>query len=242
MVRSDFRAIPVVLAVVSLVFAVGSAQAQTPLGNRLGFFGGLNIANESGDLDVLSADLAVLLADEFGGDWASETGSIQGLGFGAYLLIQRSPTFGVQIEAQYIQRGAKIDFTGNVMSESVTAETEFQLDYLEIPLLARFSPSPGANFRPLLVVGPVIGFKTGANMEMTIEGQSASVDISDGYKSTVFGLLGGVGFTAGLGQSTHLVVQGRYYLGLTNAIDDDTYSVKASDLGFFAGLEFALGK
>ena len=121
-----------------------------------------------------------------------------------------------------------------------TIETEFQINYLEFPILARFSPSPEAKIRPLIMIVPVIGFKTGANLVMTAQGDSESESISDGYNITAVGLLGGLGFSARVGQTSFLVAHARYYQGLTNPIDDPDWEAKSGDVGIFVGMEFLL--
>jgi len=234
-----------VLLIGAVLLLTDSAQALT--GNRAGFFVGLNFANQGGDMERVGQELADELEFELGGSWTSSKGSNMGLGLGGFYTIQTSPTFGVQIEGQYIQRGTKLELKGTIDSYgyelgSVTLDTEFQINYLEIPVLARFSPSPAAKFRPLFLVGPVIGFKTGANLKMSAQGESESESISEGYKSVNFGLLGGVGFSALVGKTSYITVQARYFMGLTNPITDDEFNAKSGDFGIFAGMEFAIGK
>jgi len=232
----------ILLVIITVLLMVGSVQAQEKPGNRAGFFVGLNFANQGGDMDSMGQMLADELEAEFGGSWSSTKSANMGLGLGGFYTIQTSPTFGVQIEGQYIRRGTKLDLKGSAGSTSVTLETEFQLNYLEIPILARFSPSPEAKFRAVFMAGPVIGFKTGANLEMSFQGESESENISDGYKSTTLGLLGSLGFSAQVGQTSFLTAQARYYLGMTNPIDDPELEAKSGDFGIFVGMEFLLNK
>jgi hypothetical protein len=149
----------------------------------------------------------------------------------------------LQLEGQYILRGGGFDLRGtNVPSVgALDMEVGFKLSYIEFPLLARYRGNPSAKVRPVLLGGPVVGFKVASSMEISAQGESASQDISDGVNSTTFGLLAGVGLAIDVGQTTALVFQGRYYLGLTEPIDDADFSAKSGDFGFFAGLEFALG-
>ena len=227
-----------VLLIVSLMAI--SAQAQEKPANRAGFFVGSNFANQGGDMDKAGQLLADGLESEIGGSWSSSKSANMGWGLGGFYTIQTSPTFGVQIEGQYIRRGTKLDLKGSTDFGSVTLETEFQLNYFEIPVLARFSPSPEAKFRPVFMVGPVIGFKTGANLNMSAEGESESESISEGYTSTTVGLLGSIGFSAQVGETSYLTAQARYYQGLTNPLDDDEFEAKSGDFGIFVGMEFLL--
>ena len=242
MQRLNQRRVLIFPVLTAILLMAGSAQAQTQLGNRAGFFVGLNFANQGGDMDMIGQMLADELEFELGGSWSSNKGTNMGLGLGGFYTIQTSPTFGVQFEGQYIRRGTKLDLKGSDGFTSVTLETEFQLNYLEFPILARFSPSPEAKFRPLIMVGPVVGFKTGANLKISAQGESDSESISEGYKSTTFGLLGSLGFSAQVGQTSFLTVQAPYYQGLTNPLDDPELEAKSGDFGIFVGMEFLLNK
>ncbi len=240
MSRFNQRHILIISVFTTLLLMAGSAQAQAQYGNRAGFFIGLNFANQGDDMEMMGQMLADELELETGDSWSSSKGSITGLGLGGYYTIQTSPTFGVQIEGQYIRRGSKLDLEGSDGISSITFETEFQINYMEFPILARFSPNQEATFRPVIMLGPVIGFKTGADLKISFEGESASQSMSDDYKTTTFGLLGSLGFSAQVGKTSFLSIQARYYKGLTNPIDDPELVAKSQDFGIFVGMEFLL--
>lgn len=231
-----------ILAALS-VLAAGPASAQ----NRFMVFGGLNIANQGGDMDQVGDMLASELEFEFGGDWSATRGSITGLGAGVGILIPTSTTFGVQVELQYIRRGSKFDILGRDISmgglpSSIDMTAKFKLDYLEIPFLFRYSPSPDAKFRPVFLAGPSVGMNVKSSFEVEIDGSSQSQDAGAGYADGSLGLMGGLGLDAQVGETTHLIIQARYYLGLTNVLDDPDLEAQANDLSFFVGLEVPLNK
>ncbi len=95
----------IILVVITLLLMVGSALAQGQPKNRAGFFGGLNLANQGGDMEMMGRLLAEELENEIGGTWSSKKSSNMGLGRGGFYTIQTSPTFGFQIEGQYIRPG-----------------------------------------------------------------------------------------------------------------------------------------
>jgi hypothetical protein len=245
MKRTACRYSSVILAVTVLVLIAGMA-GHAAADNRGGFYLGLNFANQGGDMEQVGRDLGRELEAEIGGNWATSKGSITGLGLGGYYLIEHTPTVGFQVEAQYIRRGTKLTLDGTgipaAVPPNVSMDALFKIDYLEVPLLVRFSPSPEAKFRPIFLLGPVIGLKVGANLEMKANGLSESNDISDGYKSLNLGFLGGVGFAARVGETSSLVVQARYFLGMSNTLDDAVYEASSQDFGIFAGMEFPVGK
>lgn len=226
-----FMSTSLAILVISLA-NMGDATAQ----NRWGLFGGVNIANMGGDMDEFGDDLAAGLEDQLGGDWTSSKRSTTGLGFGAYYFLPTSPTLGVQFEGQYIRRGVGFD----ISNTDIDVDTTFKIDYFEIPVLLRISPGTGQSARVVFLVGPVIGFKTGADLAVSALGEEASTDVGEGFKSTAFGAIGGVGLS--VGNTTTFMLQARYYLGLSNTLDDDTMSSKSGDFGVFAGVEFPINK
>jgi hypothetical protein len=150
-------AIALTVGVLALA-GVGDAAAE----GRFGFFGGLNIANMGGDMDQIGDGLAADLADEFGGSWSASKGSKTGIGFGAYYCLALSPTLGLQIEGQYMNRGVAFDLSG----PSADAEAKLKLNYFEIPVLLRLSPGPGMDGRLVFLAGPVFGFNSTADFEV----------------------------------------------------------------------------
>jgi hypothetical protein len=223
------------------VLAAGPASAE----NRFVVFGGLNIATQVGDMDEIGDMLASIPAEIVGGDWSSAKGSITGFGGGVGFLVATSPTFGVQIEAQYVRRGSKFDIQGRNISEvgfpsSIDMVGKFKLDYLELPFLFRYSPSPEAKFRPVFLAGPSVGMNLSANFEVENGGSSQSQDSGAGYADGSLGLIGGLGLDALVGETTHLIFQARYYLGLTNVLNDPDLEAKSSDLSFSIGIEVPL--
>jgi hypothetical protein len=233
------------LVILILVSGTSASLAAEMPPNRFGFFVGLNVANMGGDMDALADELSVQFESELGGTWSTSRGSTTGLGAGVSYLVALSPTLGIQIEGQYVRRGAKLESSGRgVTFPDVPSEldvtTKFKVDYLELPLLLRASPGPGGKFRPVFFAGPVVGLRVGADLEAEVQGRSNSEDASEFFKSYGFGLLGGIGLDAQVGEKTHLLLQGRYFLSLANQFDTDEADSKSGDFGFFVGLEFPL--
>jgi hypothetical protein len=224
------------LLLVSVVLVSPAHSVQ----GRLGFFGGLNVANLGQDADELGDDLASELQTQLGGSWSSSKESKFGLGLGMYYFLRLKPSVGLQVEAQYVRRGVGYDITE---ASTGTVDTHFKLDYFEVPVLLRLTPPTSGPVEALFLVGPVIGFQASADLRASAMGQSNSEDVSDAFNSVSFGALGGVGMSILVGGQAHIVLQGRYFLGLTNVLDDPsgTYSARPNDFGFFAGMEFGIG-
>lgn|SRR5690606_6596971 len=86
----------------------------------------------------------------------------------------------------------------------------FKLDYIQIPLMARYYLTEGFNIE----VGPQIGFLINSEVESNVVGMN--VDLKDYLSSIDYG----VNFGLGLKWKNGLFLQGRYNLGLANIFDD----------------------
>jgi hypothetical protein len=223
-----FLAIGLTFGVLALVGA-GEVAAE----GRFGFYGGLNIANMGGDMDFVGHNYAARLGES----WSAEKGSKTGIGFGGYYFLALSPTLGLQIEGQSMNRGVAFDLNG----PGQIGEVKLKLNYFELPVLLRLSPGSGMDGRLVFLAGPVFGFNSTADFEVEIGDSSETTDVSDDIKSTTFGALLGVGFNVAMGETSAFLVQARYYMGLANALDT-SLSSKSGDFGVFAGLEFGLGR
>jgi len=228
------------LGIVSLV---GTAAASDQA--RLGFFGGLNRGNMGGDMDRFGNELAAEF-EEIGGTWAVTKGAKTGPGFGAYYYWPRSPRLGFQFEAHYARRGVNFDLEGRIEEFEIVGDLRLKLDYFELPLLLRIAPLHAGDQRLVFMAGPVIGFRTAANLAAEIRalGQtsSESEDYGGSFKSMILGAVVAVGVTGEIDRRTSFVLQARYHAGLMNAFDDPEFSSRSSDFGIYVGMEFALGQ
>ncbi|MBN2184753.1 MAG: PorT family protein [Candidatus Krumholzibacteriota bacterium] len=122
----------IALALVALMSSSVFAEGMT-----LGFKGGLNLANLSGD-DIEGMKMKLC----FGG--------------GVFLNYQITESISLQPELLFVMKGAKVD------EDEVDAG--FKASYIDIPVLAKFSvPMEGA-FAPCFFAGPYIGFNMSAKM------------------------------------------------------------------------------
>lgn len=191
----------------ALIFAAAfaladQAKAQSPL--NFGVKGGVNIANISGPGD--SPD--------------SRTGILAGLVVDVSL---PALPIGVETGLYYSQKGAESEEMG------ITESTN--LDYLEVPVLAKLSIGPPGPFSPHIVAGPYLAFNI--NAEEEFEGQTE--DISDGINSTDFGGVIGVGADFSLGLTT-LKAQVRYSFGLTSVFDSEFIQDDFKNRAFTVGI------
>lgn len=208
-----------------LCFAVFAGAAPlSAQGLRIGGEGGVNLA----DLGLEPDD-------------GLETDTRVGILLGGILGYEFGPegVFGVRTGAYYAQKGATLAVTGT------TDEVDFELDYLEVPLLLTAKvPTRGSPVQPRAYAGGVAGFELSCTASGSIDGVTVDADCDApalgenavDTKSVDFGLLFGAGVDIAAGPGA-LTLDGRYALGLTDINDtevDDT-EVKNRALGFTAG-------
>jgi hypothetical protein len=201
--------LPLVLLLASLPAARARAQAMT-----WGLKGGLNVTNVTGDGEVFD----------------SKRGVVAG-GFGVFDL---APEFGVEVDALFSMKGAQtsghsLDANGHGIS---VPHSYLILDYLEIPILARYNFHTGAEAITHVYLGPTLAFKIGARFDYG----SSTTDIS-AARSLDSGLALGASIDLGAGPRK-MVFDARYGFGLTSAFDWPNSTLMNHGFSFMAGMSF----
>ena len=140
---------------------------------------------------------------------------------GAVVEIPISDSFSIQPELVYSSQGAKVD--DNI------SDVELKLDYINLPIMAKFYVSEGFS----LEAGPQVGFL----MSSKIEEDGESEDLKNETSGIDFGLNLGLGFK----METGLNFGARYNLGLSNIWDfedSDNFKNQNSVLQIFIGFTF----
>ena len=180
------------LLTVICLMSIISISAQ-----NFGVKAGLNFASISGDD-----------AEDFDGRTSFH--------IGAYTEFEISESFSFQPELLYSSQGAKSSFS----EDGFDVDMDIKLNYLNIPLMAKYYFSDGFNFE----FGPQIGFLLSAEAEVSFAGVSETEDIKDDLKGTDFGLNFGLGYKLESGLNFGL----RYNLGLSKL--DDSDEMEESDI------------
>lgn len=130
-----------------------------------------------------------------------------------------SERFSVQPEVFYSGQGYDINDLPN------QRDAEFQIDYIQVPLLAKFYLIEGLN----LHAGPQFGFKVNEEIDFAPNDNGGDFD-TDSIKTFDFQLTGGVEYK--FAQS--FFVQARYAYGLSEVIDNSEIhnSVFSAGLGY----------
>jgi len=154
---------------------------------NFGVKAGLNLANLSGD------------------EYLEEFDMRTSFHIGGVYEVEISDNFSFQPELMYSAQGAQ-------MSEG-SAKVVVKLDYINIPLMAKFYAADGFSIE----AGPQVGFLIVAETKYEAEGESETDDIKDDSNTIDFGLNFGLGYKLESG----LNFGARYNLGLTTIVKEE---------------------
>ncbi|WP_331966410.1 porin family protein [Ohtaekwangia sp.] len=157
---------------------------------RAGIKGGLNVSNMYVD-DV------------------DDENARYGFNAGLFGEIISTEAFGLQAELLYSTKGSKFTTSG-----IIDQETKFNLNYLDLPVLAVFKLGKAVD----LHLGAYGSYLLGANITTSGDLGSGTDKLDkDNFKSFDYGLVGGIGFNFGPTQ-----VGARYNYGLAKIADSNT--------------------
>jgi hypothetical protein len=150
------------------------------------------------------------------------------LGFciGGFITFGISEMFAIQPEVLYSMKGSKAE--GIVLAESF--KVEFNLSYLEIPVLLKVRIPTRGTVRPSIFAGPYLAIKLSGKSKIEYAGESEEEDLED-LKDTDIGLVLGAGIDFG-----KLTVDLRYNLGITKIPEED--DVKNKVISLMIGYSF----
>jgi len=146
------------------------------------------------------------------GDDVEESKGRVGICLGGFSSVSLTKNFALQGEVLYTQKGSydEEEFLGEIL------KTTIKIDYLEMPLLARFS-FPTGGLTPSAYLGPAVAFEMGSSFEFELGGVTVEGDLTD-VKDVDMGLVLGTSLGFGPGPIGFLV-DFRYTAGLVS-IDD----------------------
>jgi Outer membrane protein beta-barrel domain len=183
------------------------------------------------------------------GDLSDEELSKNKIGISVSSLIEFAVTkkFALQLEPSFTQKGANYSF--DFQDEFFTLKGEYneELNYIEVPLLAKFRFT-GEKTGPFLVLGPSFGKLILAESKGYTETDGVRFVINErfedpaeeGLNTFEMGLCGGGGFQLNLGDGRFLI-DARYHLGLSNIINEEGAEGKAINKGFVVSAGYLFG-
>lgn len=125
-----------------------------------------------------------------------------GVAAGAFLMYSSLNHFGISADVLYAQRGTRYEKDGIKFTQRV--------NYLEIPVAARYFLTLAGNFRPNVFIGPSLGIKLNAKRVNGFDGEN-----SNDFNNLDLGAIGGFQLNWGVGNRQRFLIDARYNLGLS---------------------------
>jgi hypothetical protein len=187
------------------LLAAAPAAAQVP---GLGVKAGLNLASQNT------------------GDAGEDPGlqSLRAIVAGVFATLPVTSWLEVQPEALYSVKGSSFEDGG--------IKAKVLVDYLEVPVLARFSMG-GGRLAYYAAGGPFVAVRLRARTRTTFDSATEEIDVSDEVQRVDYGLAAGGGVEFG-----SLVVDGRYTHGLKDVDKDTSDRVKVTNRSISITLGF----
>lgn len=170
-----------------------------------------------------------------GGDETDDLDGKTGFHIGGLVEIPITEKFAVQPELLYSALGAKVEESEEIFGETFTYESKLKLDYIAIPIMAKYYIIDGLSVE----LGPQFGILVSAKSETEISGggesESDEEDLKDFYNTLDLG--------AGIGASYRLPMgvffSARYVLGFSNINkDSDDFKNQNNVIQISAGYSF----
>lgn len=158
-----------------------------------GIKGGLNLANINGD--------------------SQNVGIRTSFHAGVAVEVKFSDRFSFQPEVLFSEQGSETNITERVGTETIKYKSVLRLDYINIPLLAKYYLTDGF----AIEMGPNVGMLLSARNQETLNGALRGEEIiSDDFNKIDLGFGVGLGYKFEFGG----FIQARYNLGLSNLYKD----------------------
>jgi hypothetical protein len=132
-----------------------------------------------------------------------------GIVAGGFVQIAFNERFSLQPEMLFVMKGVKLDLPAD--AGSITAS----LNYVELPLLARYTRALNDVLRGYIIAGPSFALKAGTSSTLDAVDQTADMNIDPAFGSRDIG----VAFGGGL-ERDRFLLEARYTLGLTDIATD----------------------
>lgn len=210
---------------VLLICMISNTNGQNAIGGKIGY----NIATFRGDTDDFE-----------------DKGFIFGFQFGGIFEYGINEQFSIQPEVVYIKKGASNEFLG----ADGDGQTDFLLNYIELPILVKYKYGSTDNLNLYLTGGPTIGYLQGGRSETDLfiggERIEENMDINfgdeDSFRRFEIGIALGIGANLPLG-SGNLFGEARFSTGITDLNDNNLSDSSTNNigLGLSIGYLYSLG-
>jgi hypothetical protein len=165
---------------------------------------------------------------------------LPGWSVGGFIMYSSVNHFGISGDILYSQKGARFE---NAPYGASRADFTQRINYLEIPVLARYFLTLSGSFRPNFFIGPSVGLKLNAKRKKIDQGgnELPDVDVSDEFRQADLGLAGGFALNFEVAPGKRVLLDARYTYGLTD-ITVAPNSLRNSAITLNLSYGFGVGK
>ena len=193
----------VTVVVLSMSLLAAASACAGPIGIHPGFKVGVTVANFNEDISN-AADLQSRSEVTFGGSLRIDIGSF----------------FSLQPELQYVPGGGKGSFIVDNGGIPTTVDGTLKMNYLELPLLAKFRIPGSGSLVPNFYVAPTAALNLASKLDadltaLGIPPAEGEVDIKDEVQNLLFGGAVGGGFDMRTGKGI-VTLDARYSRSLSD--------------------------
>lgn len=189
----------ITLTLLGLVAFSTTAVAQQEV--KFGPKAGINLANLSGDVE----DNKMLI----------------GFHVGAFAEIKFNDKFAIQPEILYSAQGTKLEYSETLMGISYTSEADTKLNYINVPIMAKYYVAPSF----AVEAGPYVGFLMSANSKGSSSAAGVTAEFDEDIKDELNSIDFGLGIGASFNMDNGLFIGARANFGLTTVDKDYTENV-----------------
>ncbi|HEX8529235.1 MAG TPA: porin family protein [Cytophagales bacterium] len=195
-----------------------SAQQRWSIGPRVG----ANISNQMGDI-----------ANTIDVKW------LPGWSVGGFIMYSDINHFGISADVLYSQKGAEFEGVANGSNYSFKQ----RINYLEIPVLARYFLTLSGSFRPNFFIGPSVAFKLNAKQKDFVGNNRTQADVDNGdlFRPADLGLTGGIALNFEVAKGKRVLFDARYTYGLAD-VTLAAGSIRNSAVTLNLSYGFGIGK
>jgi hypothetical protein len=162
-----------------------------------------------------------------------------GLSAGVGVIYSDISRFGFAVDVLYAQRGATTRITGPRSGEPERVVQ--RINYLELPITARYFLNRSGNFRPNVFAGIVPALRLNARDKASGNGVNVTNDATDRYRSADLGLTAGLQLNWRAGDRQRFTVDARYTHGITT-VSAFTNDLRNQQITIGLGYNFGIGR
>ncbi|MEZ0486813.1 porin family protein [Fibrella aquatica] len=221
----------ITLLIIALLFVQSVSYSQSRQRWSFGPRVGLNLTNFVGS-DAVNEQRNAIDPD------SRDNQLLPGLSAGVGFIYSDVSRFGAAVDLLYSQRG--VQSKTNLGSVATTYTN--RINYLELPITARYFLNRSGNFRPNVFFGVVPALRLNAyTREKAADGKDVKTVTTDLYRSADLGLTAGFQANFRVGDRQRFTADARYTHGITNVAVNST-DLRNQMITIGLGYNFGIGR